>query len=109
MEFSRFKRCSIVPFKIWRSRKLTLLKQPLTPQYSFKLDTIIREKESFNHATEITKSYGKIEQVLNWCKSELLEEWRWQLLEVSSENKPGRYCFFFDSERDYLAFVMKWA
>jgi len=30
-------------------------------------------------------------------------------LEMSSAIKPGRYCFFFDDERDYLAFVMKWS
>jgi hypothetical protein len=50
-----------------------------------------------------------IETVLNWSKSELRGEWRWQLIEISSDIKPGRYCFFFDDERDYLAFVMKWA
>jgi hypothetical protein len=47
--------------------------------------------------------------VLNWCKSELRGEWRWQLLEMSSAIKPGRYIFYFDDERDYLAFVMKWS
>jgi hypothetical protein len=47
--------------------------------------------------------------VLNWCKSELRGDWRWQLLEMSSDIKPGRYCFFFDDERDYLAFLMKWS
>jgi hypothetical protein len=50
-----------------------------------------------------------IEHVLNWCKSELRGDWRWQLLEMSSDIKPGRYCFFFDDERDYLAFLMKWS
>lgn len=68
-----------------------------------------RDRNSFRHATEITKEFGIIETVLNWCKSELRGEWRWQLIEMSSDIKPGRYCFFFDDERDYLAFVMKWA
>lgn len=69
----------------------------------------IRDRDSFNHAREIIKPFGVIEHVLNWCKSELQEEWRWQLLEISSDIKPGRYCFYFDDERDYLAFLMKWA
>ena len=68
----------------------------------------MRDRDSFGHAQEIVKPFGVIETVLNWCKSELRGEWRWQLLEMSSDRKPGRYCFFFDDERDYLAFVMKW-
>ena len=69
----------------------------------------MRDKDSFDHAHEIVKPFGVIEHVLNWCKSELAGDWRWQLLEMSSEIKPGRYCFFFDDERDYLAFLMKWS
>jgi hypothetical protein len=71
--------------------------------------TWMRDKDSFNHATEIVKPFGVIERVLDWCKSELAGDWRWQLLEISSDIKPGRYIFYFDDERDYLAFLMKWA
>jgi hypothetical protein len=67
-----------------------------------------RPKEDFAYAKEIIKSFGVIEEVLNWCKSELVAEWRWQLIEVSSNSRPGRYCFFFDNERDYLVFILKW-
>ena len=70
---------------------------------------VYRKKESFNHAQEIIKPFGMIEQVLDWCKHELRDEWRWQLVEMSSDIKPGRYLFFFDDERDYLAFVLKWS
>jgi hypothetical protein len=69
----------------------------------------VRDKDSFDHAHEIIKPFGVIELVLDWCKEELSAEWRWQLLSVSSERQPGRYIFYFDSERDYLAFVMKWS
>ena len=69
----------------------------------------MRDKDSFDHAHEIVKPFGVIEHVLNWCKVELRGEWRWQLIEMSSDIKPGRYCFFFDDERDYLAFLMKWS
>jgi hypothetical protein len=70
---------------------------------------IYRTRESFNHATEIVKPVGVLEQVLDWCKNELRDEFRWQLVEMSSDIKPGRYIFFFDDERDYLAFVLKWS
>jgi len=69
----------------------------------------IREKDSFNHAQEITKPYGVIEQVLDWSKKELVNDWRWQLIELSSDTRPGRYIFYFDSEQDYFAFVLKWS
>ena len=77
-----------------------LLKSPM--QY-------MRDKDSFNHAQEISKEFGVLEHVLDWCKEELSADWRWQLLSVSSERQHGRYIFYFDSERDYLAFVMKWS
>ena len=67
-----------------------------------------RDKQSFKHAQEIVKPFGVIEQVLAWCKHELIDQWRWQLVEMSSDIKPGRYIFYFDSERDYLVFVLKW-
>jgi hypothetical protein len=69
----------------------------------------MRDKDSFNHAQEIAKPFGVLENILDWCKSELTNEWRWQLIEVSTDRRPGRYCFFFDSERDYLAFTIKWS
>ena len=69
----------------------------------------MRDRTSFQHAREIVKPFGVIESVLDWCKSECVGDWRWQMIEMSSDIRPGRYCFFFDEERDYLAFLMKWA
>lgn len=72
-------------------------------------DNLIRTAESFSHAHSIMQPRGMLEYTLAWCKSECQGEWRWQMVEMSGQDKPGRYIFFFDSERDYLAFVMKWA
>ena len=68
----------------------------------------MRDKDSFSYAQEISKPFGVLEQVLDWCKEELVGEWRWQLIDVSSDRKPGRYIFYFDSERDCIAFTMRW-
>ena len=68
----------------------------------------LRLKQSFNHAHTINKSHGIIEEILDWCKHELTEDWRWQLREVSTYTRNGEYIFYFDGERDYLAFVLKW-
>ena len=69
----------------------------------------MRDKDSFGYAKEINKQFGVLEQVLDWCKEELMSDWRWQLVEISSDRKPGRYIFYFDSERDCLAFMLKWS
>lgn len=68
-----------------------------------------RDERSFAHAQRITRSYGDIDHILTWCKSELVEEWRWQMVEMAAPQRPGRYIFFFDSERDCLAFTLKWS
>ena len=68
----------------------------------------VRTGQSFAHAREIQKPFGVLDDVIDWCKTNLDAEWRWQLVSVSSDIRPGDYIFYFDSERDYLAFVMKW-
>lgn len=69
----------------------------------------IRDKESFRYAREILKPYGALNDVLDWCKESMVGEWRWQMVEMSSDRRPGRYIFYFDSEQDFFAFVLKWA
>ena len=69
----------------------------------------IRDGESFHYACEIYKPFGQIDRILDWCKTELQHEWRWQLVNASSDTRPGRYIFYFDSERDYFAFTLQWA
>jgi hypothetical protein len=68
----------------------------------------IRLGDSFNYAREINKPFGELDRVLAWCKTELVGEWRWQLVDVSTDKRPGRYIFYFDSERDYFAFTLYW-
>ena len=68
----------------------------------------IRNGDSFSHAREIHKPFGELDRVLAWCKTELLDEWRWQLVFGSTDQRPGRYIFYFDSERYYFAFTLYW-
>ena len=67
----------------------------------------IRHAESFNHAIKISKPFGSIDQIIEWAKSELKDEWRWQVVQTSTDKLNGQYIFYFDSESDYLAFVLK--
>jgi hypothetical protein len=67
-----------------------------------------RSAESFRYAREIVKPAGTIDRVLPWCKTELVGTWRWQMVEMSGDHRPGRYVFYFDDARDYTAFMLKW-
>jgi len=67
-----------------------------------------RNKESFAYVKEISKPWGGLDIVLAWCKTELTGEWRWELVDVASDIKPGHYIFYFDSDRDCCAFTLKW-
>jgi hypothetical protein len=68
-----------------------------------------RRRESFPYSREIAKPFGKLDHVLDWCKTELVGDWRWQLVDVSSDTRPGRYIFYFDTERDFFAFTLQWS
>ena len=68
----------------------------------------IRLGESFNHAREISRPFGQIDRIIDWCKTELVDEWRWQVVATSSDRTPGRYIFYFDSDRDAAAFALFW-
>ena len=68
-----------------------------------------RNRESFLYSREITKPFGELDRVIDWCKTEMIGDWRWQLVDVSSDRRPGRYVFYFDSERDFFAFTLQWS
>lgn len=68
----------------------------------------IRSAESFPYAKEVGKPWGALEPILDWCKQEMVGDWRWQLIEISSDIRDGRYVFYFDREQDFCAFVLKW-
>lgn len=68
-----------------------------------------RNRESFLYSREIVKPFGELDRVIDWCKTELTDQWRWQLIDVSSDRRPGRYVFYFDSERDFFAFTLQWS
>jgi hypothetical protein len=68
-----------------------------------------RTRESFPYSREIAKPFGGLDRVLDWSKTELVGDWRWQLVEVSTDKRPGRYVFYFDLDRDFFAFTLQWS
>jgi hypothetical protein len=69
----------------------------------------IRLSASFTHAREIARPFGQIDRIIEWCKTELVGDWRWQVVTTSSDRAPGRYIFYFDSDRDAAAFALFWS
>ena len=68
----------------------------------------IRLGESFDYAREISRPFGQIDRIIEWCKTEMTGDWRWQVVTTSSDRAPGRYIFYFDSDRDAAAFSLFW-
>lgn len=90
---------------------LNMIGMPLTKTLPNILDYPLNKNEimvPFRFYQEIEKGAGIIDEVVDWCKSEISTEWRWQLLELSSSSRPGKYRFFFETERDYCSFLLKW-
>ena len=70
--------------------------------------TISRPRDSFLYFCEIQKPFGVLDKIIERCKQDLVGEWRWELVNVSSDIAPGRYVFYFDSQQDYEFFMLKW-
>lgn len=67
-----------------------------------------RTADTFPYHTEILKPQGTLDLVIDWCKSECQHDWRWRMVESSSILDPGKYQFYFDSDRDACAFTLRW-
>lgn len=67
-----------------------------------------RPAESFEHAIRVQRPFGWVDTAIKWCREEMQGEWRWQLVSVSTDYAPGEYIFYFDSDRDYCAFCLKY-
>jgi hypothetical protein len=67
-----------------------------------------RPAVSFAFSAETYQPWGGLDPVLDWCRDYLTEEWRWELIEVSTGELAGRYRFYFDGSKDACAFLLKW-
>ena len=67
-----------------------------------------RDAKSFAYSASVALAFGQLEPVLAWCRAELVGEWRWEYHPRDAPDK-WQYRFYFDSERDCLAVILKWA
>jgi hypothetical protein len=66
-----------------------------------------RTKDSFKYSVCLTRPWGWLDDAIAWSKTELINEWRWYIERASTDQLPGIYIFYFDTDRDYFAFTMK--
>lgn len=60
-------------------------------------------KETFN--TTIELPYGQLKEMIEWCQNHCEKDWHFSVInEAGSMN--GTYKFSFDSDKDYVTFLM---
>ena len=48
--------------------------------------------------------YGQLQPILDWCERNCEAEYRY--LDIDYDSDAGRWEFLFESEKDYVAFLM---
>lgn len=76
-----------------------------------------RDPKSFDHNINIHLSFGKLQEVLQWCKSNVEYNWGWQpidrfqpsIISGTFDAVDGVYSFYFDNSKDATAFTLRWS
>jgi hypothetical protein len=56
------------------------------------------------HKIGLELSFGQLKPILNWCEKNCIGEW--QYMEDPHGDMYNSWIFFFEQERDYVAFVL---
>lgn len=59
----------------------------------------------FGYKCEIAIPYGQLQPVIEWCQHNLDYNWHYKVLNEAGSS-PGFYQFVFDSETDYINFML---
>ncbi len=82
---------------------------PTDDPWHWGFDDRTKVQKGFACACEVQLPYGRLDNALSWCREEVVKDWRWQMRDHATPTNPGRYIFYFDSEQDKCAFLMKWS
>ena len=55
------------------------------------------------HRANVTTQYGELSSIVDWCERNCSGDWRFM---DDPNNQWGGYDFFFESEKDYVAFLV---
>ena len=59
----------------------------------------------FGYKCEIAIPYGQLQPVIEWCQNNIVNNWQYKVLNEAGSS-PGFYEFVFDSEKDYMLFLL---
>lgn len=55
------------------------------------------------YKVKITPDYGDLAKIVEWCQRNCAEDWRFM---EDTDDQWNSYKFFFESEKDYVAFLV---
>ena len=55
--------------------------------------------------TSISIPWGELQQVIDWCDSNCTQMWRFAIITDAGE-QSGNYRFEFDSDKDFVKFML---
>jgi hypothetical protein len=55
--------------------------------------------------TKITIGYGQLKPIIEWCTRNCVNDWGYDCLEVGGR-EGGLYDFYFETESDYINFIL---
>ena len=58
------------------------------------------------HRVIVDLRYGELGPLLDWCKRNCNDEWFVSETEAAIYDQEGNYRFYFESERDYINFLV---
>jgi hypothetical protein len=57
------------------------------------------------YETTISLPYGQLKPILEWCQNYCENYWNFDIINTAGE-QSGSYSFKFESERDYMTFLV---
>jgi hypothetical protein len=57
------------------------------------------------HKVEVNIQYGQLEEMIGWCRTNCSGLWGYGIVKPAGE-EPGVYSFQFESEKDYVTFLV---
>lgn len=58
-----------------------------------------------SYHAECSIPYGELKVMIDWCNSNCERHWGYSVIEEAGFS-PGNYSFRFESEKDYVKFIM---
>lgn len=57
------------------------------------------------YSTNVSLPYGELGEVVRWCQSHCKYDWNFDIITTAGREK-GEYTFQFESEKDYVTFIV---